>query len=125
MGLGDRRTVVVTSTDWTIFQYELTQHCDPGSVGAYLLYMTARIPVSPSSTARSLKRSDQLQHYSKSECHRLTVTSMMSTHVLMEFYAFRSLYSNLTLHRAHIRVARMVGLTRYHARRLKFASNFA
>jgi hypothetical protein len=44
----------------------------------------------------------------------------MSTHVLMESYVFRSLYSNLTLRRAHIRVARMVGLSRSHARRLKF-----
>ena len=49
------------STDWTIFQFELAEHCDLGSVGACLLYTTVRIPVSPLSTARSLKQSD---HYS-------------------------------------------------------------
>ena len=41
----------------------------------------------------------------------------------MESYAFRSLYSNLTPYCAHIRVARVVGLSRSHpahARRLKF-----
>jgi hypothetical protein len=43
----------------------------------------------------------------------------MSTHVLMGSYALRSL-SNLMFRRAHIRVARMVGLSRSHARRLKF-----
>jgi hypothetical protein len=45
---------------------------------------------------------------------------MMSTHVLMESHSFRSPYCNLTFRRVHIRVARMVGLSRPHGRRLKF-----